>query len=64
MSKRMEALQQEFRTLRSDSARYTMAELIRELGYIDFNDFYKAPKEIEHVDAVEYALKNRISADD
>jgi hypothetical protein len=56
MGERLQNLERLFRASRSDAVRYRLGEVIRELGYIDFNDFRRSPIHIAHIDAVEHAL--------
>lgn len=58
MIERLQSLKQHMRTARNDATRYRVAETIRELGYIDFDDFYGAKPLPAHVAAVEQAINS------
>jgi hypothetical protein len=56
MTDRLQNLERAYRASRSDVVRYRLGELIRDLGYIDYNDFRRSTADSEHIDAVEQAL--------
>jgi len=54
---RLQALKRQIATILNDDTRYAVAERIRELGYIDFRDFFQARPAPAHVAAVEHLLR-------
>jgi hypothetical protein len=59
IDERLQALRQMMKAAPSDDVRYAVAERIRDLGYIDFKDFFAARPVSAHMDVVEHALGMR-----
>ncbi|WP_242126648.1 hypothetical protein [Sphingobium sp. Sx8-8] len=56
IDERLNALKRGMKAALNDDVRYAVAEKIRDLGYIDFQDFFRARPVPAHVDVVEQAL--------
>lgn len=57
IEQRIYALKRHISAILNDETRYAVAARIRELGYIDFRDFYQARPVIAHVAALENLLR-------
>ncbi|HUD94917.1 hypothetical protein [Sphingobium sp.] len=58
IEQRIQALKRHIAAILNDDMRYAVAARIRELGYIDFRDFYQARPVPAHVSAVENLLRS------
>lgn len=57
IEQRVHALKRQIAAILNDDMRYAVAQRIRELGYIDFRDFYQARPAAAHVAALEHLLR-------
>lgn len=57
IEQRVHALKRQIAAILNDDTRYAVAERIRELGYIDFRDFFQARPAPAHVAALEHLLQ-------
>ncbi|MDR7154756.1 hypothetical protein J2W40_001571 [Sphingobium xenophagum] len=53
---RLHALKQSMVKAQNDDTRYAVAETVRDLGYIDFRDFFEARPALSHVEVIERTL--------
>jgi len=57
IEKRLQGIRTKIAAILNDDTRYAIAERVRELGYIDFRDFFQSSPAPAHVLAVERILK-------